>query len=52
MNLKDRLARMENRARTLGDRMSQVERNTARIEELEEQMRVVIAALPKIKGIL
>lgn len=31
-------------------RLAQVERNTARIAELEAQMAAVLAALPKIKG--
>lgn len=33
------------------DRLAQVESNTARIERLEEQLAVVLAALPKIKGL-
>lgn len=37
--------------KVFGDRLAQVERNTARIDKLEADMAAVLAALPKIKGI-
>lgn len=33
------------------ERLAQVEKNTARIVQLEAQMAEVLAALPKIKGL-